>query len=585
MNNIFARKKFFQSIVTIFLCVILALLFLSFSVNVSAQIEITEIMYDLEGSDDKREWIELYNNSDETIDISGWRLFEAEINHKLKIISGDGNLIGGGYAVIVSDDTQFFSERPNFSGSIFDSSFSLSNTGEILIIRDSELNDIDSVSYLSEWGGAGDGNSLQKINNSWVSAFPTPGALNTEGDTNSNTTTDDPIISDNTTDSQQNTTNNSQESYTAYSETTPEWAIAPKITAYAGVRERIAIAEVSTRFVGVTRGADNIPLSFTRYSWSFGDGARGEGEKVKHTYYYPGEYIVTLDVVSGNYTAMDRVVVEVINADIVIANVSFGSASFIEIKNNSSRELDLSQWQLKVDHQIFVFPINTFIMPNKKLVFPSQVTKLLTKKGDKISLLYPNSKVATRFHKIESNIENTTNASTMPSKNTHLGVKPLSGEFTSNQPNITSVSTSSIQNTHLEVESPSESLGSNGGLQGNPVSSADVVNLSSSSTTANDSVILGYKNVVQNIEKKQSNIPNLTQAQATVYPSANINNTNQRQNTNKNTGLFWGLLGVSFLSLIAIYAVLESSSAKSEPNNNSSIQNEAGAYKIIEIEE
>ena len=550
MNNIFARKKFFQSLVTVFLCVVFTSLLFGFFNNALAQVEITEIMYDLEvGKDNDREWVELYNNGTEPIDISGWRLFEADTNHKLKVIFGNESLAGGGYAVIASDDTQFSSDWPSFSGSIFDSSsFSLSNKGEVLIIRDSELNDIDSVSYLSEWGGAGDGNSLQKIDGSWRASAPTPGMLNTAGDS--------PVVEDSTI--SDNTTNDNQEPYTAYSETMTEWTVTPKITAYAGERKRIVITGVAVSFTGAACVADNKPLSYPRYIWSFGDGARGEGENIKHTYYHPGKYIVILKVVSGNDTAMDRILVDVTDADITITNVSFSHPSFIEIKNNSPRELDLSQWQLKVGQQVFVFPMNTVILPNNKLSFPSQFTKLLAKKGDKISLLYPNNKIATSFNNTEDSTQNTTSISTAINKNTHLGVQPPSG-----QPSNPTSSAGVVKNIHNNKLSSSSSV----------------------SATANDSVVLGYKNTVQNIEEDQSNTSNLVQAQMAVYPSNNLGTTNQQQNTKKDAGLFWGLLGVSFLSLIAIYAVLESSSAKGEPNNTSNIQNEASAYKIIEIED
>jgi len=628
MNNIFTYKKFFQNKTKTFAFAraIFLLLFLGFSTNALAQVEITEIMYDLEGSDAKHEWVELYNNSNEPINISNWQFFEADTNHKLNLVSGGGTLVGGGYAVIVSDDTQFLSDWPEFSGNVFDSSFNLSNTGELLSIRDGELKDNDSVSYLAEWGANGDGNSLQKINNSWFGVSPTPGALNIAGNTNSNATTTDSVVSESAnsaTNDQQNTTNDNQEPYIAYSNTIPEWVAHPPLTAYAGARKRIGIAGTTVQFIGAARAADNIntPLSFARYLWSFGDGARGEGENIKHTYYYPGEYIVTLDVVLGNDNVTDRVLVEVINADIAITNVLFDNPSFIEIKNNSSREFDLSQWQLKVDQQVFVFPSNTFIMPNKKLVFPSQVTKLLAKKGDKINLLYPNGAIATKFNNIdvENNIQKittaSTTASTTTSKNTHLrvlhlGVSPPSGGLSQKTVNIPPVPVNATNDVHLGVKPPSEppseppSDEPPSELLSGQIHKESLSNFASSTSVANstynnqlfssssappaivhDSAVLGYKNTATNIEGEQLYTSNFAQAQSMVSLNNNLGKTNQQQNTKKDTGLFWGLLGVSFLSLIAIYVVLVSSNTGSKNSHKSSIQNEANTYKIIEIEE
>ena len=145
----------------------------------SGEIVISEIMYDLQnGSDDGREWIEVYNNSDTPIDLSTFKFFEADTNHKLISVAGEANVSPLGYALLVSDFAKFKNDNPNFVGNIFDSTFSLSNTGENLILKDKDLNIIDQKSYSSVMGGGGDGNSIQLVNGSWVASLPTPGQEN-----------------------------------------------------------------------------------------------------------------------------------------------------------------------------------------------------------------------------------------------------------------------------------------------------------------------------------------------------------------------------------------------------------------------
>ena len=135
-------------------------------------------MYDLKtGTDSGREWVEVFNNSDTIVDFSTYKFFEANTNHKLLLIQGDEKIVSQGYAVIVSDPVKFKIDWPNFVGTIFDSSFSLSNSGETLSIKDGDLI-FDEYIYKSSFGGAGDGKSLQKINGSWLSATPTPGVEN-----------------------------------------------------------------------------------------------------------------------------------------------------------------------------------------------------------------------------------------------------------------------------------------------------------------------------------------------------------------------------------------------------------------------
>ena len=66
-----------------------------------------------------------------------------------------------GYVVIIDDPIKFKTDWPNFVGTIFDSSFSLSNSGETLAIK-MEIK-LSTNIRISQLGGAGDGKSLQKI--------------------------------------------------------------------------------------------------------------------------------------------------------------------------------------------------------------------------------------------------------------------------------------------------------------------------------------------------------------------------------------------------------------------------------------
>jgi hypothetical protein len=128
----------------VFFC--MGVLFFSSCHLAHASLSINEIMYDLKtGSDDGREWIEIYNDADAPVDLSSLRLFEADTSHKIKLVEGDAKVAAKGYAVIVSDPAKFKTDWPNlFSGSavsIFDSSFSLNNDGELLMLQDGNKDD------------------------------------------------------------------------------------------------------------------------------------------------------------------------------------------------------------------------------------------------------------------------------------------------------------------------------------------------------------------------------------------------------------------------------------------------------------
>ena len=160
----------------------LVFVFLFFVPMISnAQVYINEIMYDLpasSGADAGREWVEIYNSGSGAIDLTGWKFFENDVNHSLSNISGGVNLPAGGYAIIADNSTSFLVDWPLFSGILFDSSFSLNNTGETLVLKDSTQTVVDEVTYQSATGADGDGNSLARSGSTWTALAPTPGAIN-----------------------------------------------------------------------------------------------------------------------------------------------------------------------------------------------------------------------------------------------------------------------------------------------------------------------------------------------------------------------------------------------------------------------
>ncbi|MBI5139653.1 lamin tail domain-containing protein [Candidatus Nomurabacteria bacterium] len=138
---------------------------------------LSEIMYNLPGADEGKEWVEIFNDSKGVLDLSTFSFFEGKTSHKLILVKGDTKIQPQGYALIVDNFTQFESDWPEFEGTIFDSTFSLNNSGETLVLKN--RNEVaDTYTYNSAFGGAGDGNSLQKINGAWSGSFPTPGKEN-----------------------------------------------------------------------------------------------------------------------------------------------------------------------------------------------------------------------------------------------------------------------------------------------------------------------------------------------------------------------------------------------------------------------
>src|SRR4051812_27298350 len=122
-------KAFFKFLLGFAVLILASLCLLAFARKALAQVVINEVMYDLPGTDTGREWIEVYNGGSSSVDLSGWKLFEASTTHALTNVSGGTTLSAGGYAIIADDASKFLIDWPSFAGTLFDSVFSLSNTG------------------------------------------------------------------------------------------------------------------------------------------------------------------------------------------------------------------------------------------------------------------------------------------------------------------------------------------------------------------------------------------------------------------------------------------------------------------------
>ena len=117
------------------LLLILNIIFLAVDVT---SLQITEIMFNPNGSDSGREWVEIYNNNSLPVNLSGMRFYESGANHLTNMIDGNSILHTEEYAVIVDQPDKFFNDYPDLEISniaIFDSTFSLLNSGEYISIR------------------------------------------------------------------------------------------------------------------------------------------------------------------------------------------------------------------------------------------------------------------------------------------------------------------------------------------------------------------------------------------------------------------------------------------------------------------
>jgi hypothetical protein len=366
----------------------LACAFLLIPGTAAAQVVISEIMYDLEaGSDTGREWIEVFNAGSNAIRLVDWRLYEANTNHAIGAFAGGDELPSGGYAVIADSPAKFMEDWPSYTGALFDSAFSLSNTGETIGIHtpSPEFNETDSVAFQGAWGAGGDGKSLQRAAAdaaAFTPATPTPGtgglALiaglsytppagtdEERGDTNASTTT-------------------------PASEPTPAYVPPPlpQLFADAGA-DRTVIVGADTEFDGRAYNRDDQLLEKVRFLWNFGDGSIAEGPAVLHHFDYPGRYAVILTAAAEKESVADRIIVTAEPARLSFIVHADGS---VTIQNKADRDLDLSNWLVRSFLQTFTLPDHSVILAGESMRISKDTLKFVA--GLQTEFAYPNGVVA-----------------------------------------------------------------------------------------------------------------------------------------------------------------------------------------------
>lgn len=165
----------------------------TFSIDNSStsEIVINEINYHSSDLFDTDDWIELYNTSDQTVDISNWIFADSDTAHKFIFPTGT-TIESNQYLVLVKNDSAFTSLFPEVNNYVGEMGFSLSNGGEFIKLVNDKGVIIDSLTYddHAPWPAEADGSgsTLELINplsdNSFAvnwkasTANGTPGRLN-----------------------------------------------------------------------------------------------------------------------------------------------------------------------------------------------------------------------------------------------------------------------------------------------------------------------------------------------------------------------------------------------------------------------
>jgi len=385
-------------------------LILVFPLSVLASdISITEIMYDAEGSDSGREWIEIYNDSGADIDLSKYKLLEGNSSHNIVPIDGAGILENKSFAIITEKPETFSLKYSSvFKKSIYDASFSLTNsTGEYLGLKDQDGNILFEITYNTDIGANGDGKSLQYFSNKWVTGIPTPmkfyDSVDQSGDIINKTTEKNTQAT--------NTVTNSSNSRT------PVYKKEPVMNFVFDTPKNVIVG-IKNDFRVTFYGYNGEMITNGKFVWNFGDGETVEQSSlspVSHAYAYPGTYTVTCIYKYMWYDqtiAIGKTVVSVYDSPFKLDVFYSAPYPALGIINTKDNEYNMFGYMINSNLGKFKIPENTYVGGKDEIVlklpigvYDPNTIELLDPYNNVIGNLYP-KKEKTALIKITNDQKN-----------------------------------------------------------------------------------------------------------------------------------------------------------------------------------
>lgn len=384
--------------------VFIGIIFFSSASLVKADVIINEVQ--IGGVSTNDEFIELYNSGDSSVDLTNWYINKksstgSESALVTKSHLENKSILSNSYFLLAKENGYAGNAIPDAS---WPNSYSLANNNSIILYRGSDI-DKDQTS----WENIEDGESTQKqADNSWkVCAPTTPGAINSS-------------CEDDTPPDTGGGSSGGGSGSSTPNPTTPEPK--PKVIENPTMKAKILVnalafagepLKIKTNIFGYSN--ENVILG--RVSWNFGDGGTFEQinnfEEFAHTYYYPGEYALFLEYYKNSFSTIpevtNKMIIKVLATTVTISKVGDAKDFFIELSNNASSDINISNWVINAGGKTFVLPKNSVILSKKRMTISGKITgfsygdqynlKLFSSTGELV-FDYLSSTTTTSFSKV-----------------------------------------------------------------------------------------------------------------------------------------------------------------------------------------
>lgn len=356
------------------------ILFLLMTKSVSATVFFSEIAWMGTTVSSTNEWIELFNDSDQSQNLDGWKIVSEDTNISINL---SGTISAKGYYLIERTDDD---SVPNVAADLITTfGHGLSNAGETLYLKNDAGGTIESLSYTSGWpaGDVSTKDTMQKSSGTWITASPTPkaGGVIQSSTTNNTTTTGGGLVAPNTTTS-----------------AVKKEPVLPKEVVLISAPKSISVnlpIKLSAKVFG--SWSENITTGY--FVWSMGDGKSFTVkylDKLAYHYERPGVYNVSLSYFVSQYQAEPTY----IGSSIITVSKNTLSitkdGNVLLIKNIGEDDVDLSQSTIVDSGHKFVFPFGMKIVSKAEIPITQTVAgfsfvspSLVSKEGVVLATIAP----------------------------------------------------------------------------------------------------------------------------------------------------------------------------------------------------
>lgn len=347
--------------------------------KVCAAVVINEIAWMGSTENSNAEWIELFNDGNDAVSLTGWTITSAGTAPNITLT---GTISAGGYYLLerTSDaSVSSVSAHQIYTGA-------LANGGDTLTLKDSTGVAKDTVVGGTSWSAVGGDNTTkntpQRNGSTWSTGNPTPGSQNVSGtvENDEEDTATESTVSTTPTVTIQGSVANAL----------PSTIEITRLYIDAGP-PRIVQREVPVLFEATTYDKYGSRRD-ARMSWSFGNGERLSGKSLWYTYHAPGTYTLTVRGNDGKKEGVALVPVQVIDAQVSIKELSqYG----VVVMNDSDEMIDFSSWLLVQGTKTFSVPSDTVLQAKSTVTFTYQT--LGFSPGAPVALFYPTGIKASEF--------------------------------------------------------------------------------------------------------------------------------------------------------------------------------------------